>query len=207
MALSVPATRGIRAGSRATAGRPSRASSLRVQALFGFGGKSGEKSEKELDKEEQFRIQQELLEKRRTGSMIRDANERRRKVSETLASRKAERTAEREALGRGEMPESLAKWKPYKKKEDAEGYGGGIIVPLNPLGMRMYDEGERFDLRSPYSDDGWVDPEETDAFASIKNIGKKLLNFSGRKEEEPRKPIIWASQWEKTQAAKKQNKK
>jgi len=132
---------------------------------------------------------------------------------------------------------------PYKKKEDAEGYGGGIIVPLNPLGMRMYDEGERFDLRSPYSgessswgvgagvgaavarpaaggwgaggcrcafgrgggacgvqhrgrqlnapnpqtksqpDDGWVDPEETDAFASIKNIGKKLLNFSGRKEE------------------------
>jgi len=33
------------------------------------------------------------------------------KPQETLASRKAERTAEREALGRGEMPESLAKWK------------------------------------------------------------------------------------------------
>jgi len=30
---------------------------------------------------------------------------------------------------------------------------------------RKYDEGERFDLRSPYADDGWVDPEETDAFA------------------------------------------
>jgi hypothetical protein len=26
-------------------------------------------------------------------------------------------------------------------------------------GRADYDEGERFDLRSPYSDDGWVDPE------------------------------------------------
>ncbi len=115
-------------------------------------------------------------------------------------------------------------------------------VPLNPLGMRMFDEGERFDLRSPYSggclygmaqtsrliggavpsqtlrrsahlrtipstvyspsnpiqspsnasptpsnliqsDMGWVDPDETDAFAGIKNIGKKLLNFGGWKRE------------------------
>lgn len=36
---------------------------------------------------------------------------------------------------------------------------------------------------SPYSDDGWVDPDETDAWAGLKNIGKKLLNFGGRKEE------------------------
>ncbi|KIY96872.1 hypothetical protein MNEG_11088 [Monoraphidium neglectum] len=116
----------------------------------------------------------ELLEKRRTGQAIKEAGERRRKVSETMASRKAARREEREALGRGEMPESLANWKPYKKSEDAEGTGG-IIIPLNPLGLRMYDEGERFDLRSPYSDDGWVDPDETDAFAGIKNIGKKLV--------------------------------
>jgi hypothetical protein len=34
----------------------------------------------------------------------------------------------------------------YKKQEDADGTGG-IVVPLNPLGMRMFDEGERFDLR------------------------------------------------------------
>lgn len=32
----------------------------------------------------------------------------------------------------------------------------GIVIPLLPFGMRKYDEGERFDLRSPYSDDGWV---------------------------------------------------
>jgi hypothetical protein len=29
-------------------------------------------------------------------------------------------------------------------------------VPLLPFGLRKYDEGERFDLRSPYADDGWV---------------------------------------------------
>ncbi|KAI8474211.1 MAG: hypothetical protein J3K34DRAFT_408472 [Monoraphidium minutum] len=188
---------------RASSGRPAAAAAgrrpARVQALFGFG--KGEKSEKDLEKEEQYRIQQELLDKRRSGSMIKAADERRRKVSETLRDKKQARADERAALARGEMPESLAKWMPYKK-EDESGLGG-IVVPLNPLGMRMYDEGERFDLRSPYSDDGWVDPDETDAFAGIKNIGKKLLNFRGPQKQEERKPIIWASQWEKTQAAKR----
>ncbi len=51
-----------------------------------------------------------------------------------------------------------------QKKEDAEA-SSGIVVPLLPFGIRQYDEGERFDLRSPYADDGWVDPEETDMFA------------------------------------------
>lgn len=186
--------RAARPQSAAAGRRPA----VKVQALFGFGGDKNK--EKDADKEEQFRMQQELLERRRTGADIKAAGERRKKVSDTLASRKAERLAEREALGRGEMPESLAKWKPYKKEEDAKGTGG-IIVPLNPLGMRMYDEGERFDLRSPYSDDGWVDPDETDAFASIKNFWKKTW-FKAMDKEDPnnRKPIIWASQWEKEKA-------
>lgn len=32
----------------------------------------------------------------------------------------------------------------------------GLVVPLLPFGMPKYDAGERFDLRSPYADDGWV---------------------------------------------------
>ncbi len=48
----------------------------------------------------------------------------------------------------------------YDKKED-ESALSGIVVPLLPFGMPRYDAGERFDLRSPYADDGWVDPEET----------------------------------------------
>ena len=69
---------------------------------------------------------------------------------------------------------------PYQSKDDEEGTSG-IIVPLLPFGLRKYDDGERFDLRSPYSDDGWVDPEETDMWGSFRNIGQKLLNFGGVK--------------------------
>jgi hypothetical protein len=32
----------------------------------------------------------------------------------------------------------------------------GLVVPLLPFGMPKFDAGERFDLRSPYADDGWV---------------------------------------------------
>ena len=71
----------------------------------------GDDGGKKAEKEEQYRMQQELLEARRTGSAIRDASKRRQKVSETLAERKAVRRNEREALGRGEMPDTLKSWK------------------------------------------------------------------------------------------------
>lgn len=70
----------------------------------------------------------------------------------------------------------------YKTKVDSEARSG-IVVPLLPFGRREYDEGERFDLRSPYADDGWVDPEEVDAWAGFKKIGEKLLNFGGQKKQ------------------------
>ena len=56
----------------------------------------------------------------------------------------------------GIIPESLKDWKNYKKKEDAKGFTEGIVVPLLPFGLKEFDEGERFDLRSPYADMGWV---------------------------------------------------
>ena len=56
-------------------------------------------------------MQQELLEARRSGSAIRNASARRQKVADTLAERKAVRRNEREALARGEMPETLKSWK------------------------------------------------------------------------------------------------
>ncbi len=46
-------------------------------------------------------------------------------LQETLATRKAERLAEREALGRGEMPDSLAKWKVGGRGWGWEVGGGG----------------------------------------------------------------------------------
>ncbi|GIL54545.1 hypothetical protein Vafri_10293 [Volvox africanus] len=177
---------------------PSRASRgsrcvLRTQALFGF-GKS--KNEVDSEKDEQWRLQQELIQKRKSGQLIKEANERRKKVSEELASRKDLRRREKEALARGEMPDTLRGWKPYDKEID-EKANSGIVVPLLPFGIKKYDDGERFDLRSPYSDAGWVDPEEQDAWAGLKKIGTKILNFSGKSEPTELKPIMWATPFTK----------
>lgn len=35
----------------------------------------------------------------------------------------------------------------------------GIIIPVAPFGMPEYDGGERFDLRLPHVDNGWVDED------------------------------------------------
>ncbi|EFJ47564.1 hypothetical protein VOLCADRAFT_120951 [Volvox carteri f. nagariensis] len=175
--------------------RVSRASRLtvRTRALFGF-GKS--KNDVDSEKEEQWRLQQELIQKRKTGQLIKEANERRKKVAEELASRKELRRREKDALARGEMPDTLKSWKPYDKEID-EKANSGIVVPLLPFGIKKYDEGERFDLRSPYSDAGWVDPEEQDAWAGLKKIGTKILNFSGKSEPTELKPIMWATPFTK----------
>lgn len=45
------------------------------------------------------------------------------------------------------------------------------IIPLIPIGLPEYDGGERFDLRLPYVDNGWVD-EEAD-------MGKQIGRFFG----------------------------
>lgn len=53
----------------------------------------------------------------------------------------------------------------------------GIIVPITPFGIPEY-ETERFDLRLPYVDNGWVD-EDAD-------FGKQFARFFGfgKKKEE-----------------------
>jgi hypothetical protein len=176
----------------------SRHLSVRTCALFGWGKKS-ENSEKNADKDEQFRIQQELLAARRSGSLIKEANDRRRKVQETVAERKAARQQEKDSLAKGIIPDSLKDWKNYKTRDAEEGTSG-IVIPLLPFGKKEYDEGERFDLRSPYADEGWVDPEETDMWSGLKKIGKKILNFSGNNDEyreQYGKPILWAKDYEK----------
>lgn len=183
-------------------GRPSRSVlSNRPAALFGWGGGASaeDKADKAAAKEEEFRYQQELLEKRRSGVLIREANDRRRKVAEELASRKQLRQSEKDALARGEMPDTLQGWKPYDAAtaRKADGKEGGIIVPLLPFGIGKYDEGERFDLRSPYSDAGWVDPDEQDMWAGLKKIGTKILNFSGKSQDEYLKPVVWATPYTK----------
>eukprot|EP00798_Chlamydomonas_sp_ICE-L_P027429 gene27429-4729_t len=159
----------------------------------------GEKDEGvEWDKEEQWRIQKELKEKRKTGELIQTAKDRRLKVKETVAEKKAVRQNERDQLAVGIMPETLKNWKNYKKKIDEEGTQG-LIIPVLPFGLKEFDEGERFDLRSPYSDDGWIEEDELDMWQGFKKFKLKFLNFGGREAVEAEnkkymgKPIQWAS--------------
>ena len=55
------------------------------------------------------------------------------------------------------------------KKEDSK-LGLNVVIPLNPIGIPKYDNGERFDLRLPYAERGYEDPE-----ADV--IGNKLVYF------------------------------
>ncbi len=93
-----------------------------------------------------LRLQQELREARKSGSYIVEANQRRKKVAETLAERQALRKSEKDSLAKGIIPETLKDWRNYKNKSDEDGVEG-LIIPLLPFGKKEYDEGERFDLR------------------------------------------------------------
>ena len=55
-----------------------------------------------------------------------------------------------------------------------------IPFPVNPIGMPEYDNGERFDLRLPYVDNGWVD-EDADVMGKL---GRWLTGKGGKEEEE-----------------------
>ena len=53
-------------------------------------------------------------------------------------------------------------------------------LPQNPIGMENMDNGERFDLRLPYSERGYEDPD-----ADLGNmIGKFMNNLFGKKNDE-----------------------
>jgi hypothetical protein len=51
---------------------------VQTKALFGFGGGKSEKSEKEIEKEEQWKAQQEVLNRRRSDSWQGEVRERER---------------------------------------------------------------------------------------------------------------------------------
>lgn len=52
----------------------------------------------------------------------------------------------------------------------------GIIIPIAPFGMPEYDGGERFDLRLPHVDNGWVDEDAA--------FGKTMARIFGRQKKE-----------------------
>jgi hypothetical protein len=78
--------------------------------------------------------------------------------------------------------ERRARVKAEKEAAEAERGPARFIIPLpvNPIGMPEYDNGERFDLRLPYVDNGWVDEDEE----PFGKLARFLTGKGGKKEEE-----------------------
>jgi hypothetical protein len=144
-----------------------RQGSVHTQALFGFFG--GKDNEKEREKEEQYRAQQEVLARRKSNSWQKDVKDRRAKASRYMRDPEYKKQCDEENR------------KKFLAKKEAEGPEPkfGIIIPIIPVGIPEYDGGERFDLRLPYVDNGWVD-EDADPMRQFKRfIG---LEKKGKKE-------------------------
>jgi len=131
------------------------------KALFGWGEKTGQKSAKELEREEEYRRQQEVLARRKNNSWQKEVKDRRARVTRYMKDPDFKKVIDEE--NRKKFLEKKAAEAPEPKF--------GIIIPLIPIGMPEYDGGERFDLRLPYVDNGWVDDEA--------DFGKQIGRFFG----------------------------
>lgn len=148
--------------------------SIGTQSLFGF-GKKKEKTWREIEREEQIKVQQEVLARRKSGAWQQEVRERRAKASRYLNDPEYKKKCD---------ADNRAKFKAQREQEKLDNPEPkfGIIIPLAPFGMPEYDGGERFDLRLPYVDNGWVD-EDADFF---KNVGK-LFGGGKKKNDEQEK--------------------
>eukprot|EP00891_Asterochloris_glomerata_P003594 jgi/Astpho2/3594/Aster-x1158 len=124
----------------------------------------GTKEERAAEREEQFELQKELLKKRRDGSWQQKVKDRR-----ALASKYIRDPAYKKQVD-DERREQKKRDKLARGEEERSGFR--FIVPIAPFGLPEYDEGERFDLRGGYVDNGWVDEDEVP-------LGEKLSSFFG----------------------------
>lgn len=121
-----------------------------------------------------YEQQQEILRRRRKGGNLEsEVSKRRAKVSGFMKG----------TLAKEEMDAIKAKNKAKADdlaKEAFKGQKGWISLPGMAIGMPEFDGGERFDLRAPYADEGWVDENDT---------GGGFLGglFGGKKKEEEKK--------------------
>jgi len=125
-----------------------------------------EDPEQKARKEEEFKRQQEVLQRRRSGSWKKDVDQRRAVVKRYNSDADFKKKVDEEKRAR------------EPKEEDAP--LGRIIVPLAPFNIPKYDLGERFDLKGPYVDQGWVD-EDADFMKSLRNLFRRK---GGKKERE-----------------------
>tara|TARA_B110000977_G_scaffold103030_1_gene134570 strand:+ start:33405 stop:33980 length:576 start_codon:yes stop_codon:yes gene_type:complete len=119
-----------------------------------------------------FEAQQEILRNRRKGGNLEtEVSKRRAKVSGFM----------KKTLPKEEMDAIKQKNKDKANelsKEAFKGKKGFLSLPMASFGMPEFDGGERFDLRAPYADEGWVDPDD-DGISNPFTLGGL---FGGKKD-------------------------
>lgn len=142
----------------------------------------------EAERDEQFRLQQEMLARRRNpkakAAEEEKVNKRREQaqagVMETMWAKKTPANVD-----------PLIEWKKAKDQGKLRDLGYeetannpdlrvSLPIPLSPIDLPAYDNGLRFDLRLPYAETGYED-ESADVLG---NMGKALGNLFGKKEKE-----------------------
>ncbi|CEM34457.1 unnamed protein product [Vitrella brassicaformis CCMP3155] len=153
----------------------------RTALFFFWNNKDEDEMEEKLDpvKAERFKKQQEILQRRRNPEKLKeyysDLADRRAKASKLEILKKqawAERPGETAAQRKQRIE---ATWESFREQgligkpgtstyEEPE---RSIPLPVAPFGLEKYDQGERFDLRSPWVESGWVNPNRKSWWAGL----------------------------------------
>lgn len=154
---------------RTPAPGPRRVSSLKATTAGWF-----DNNKDVAGRDTQWEAQQEILRNRRKGGNLEtEVNKRRATVSGFM----------KKTLPKEEMDAINQKNKDKANelsKEAFKGKKGFLSLPMASFGMPEFDGGERFDLRAPYADEGWVDPDD-DGIINPFTLGGL---FGGKKDKE-----------------------
>jgi len=173
-AWSLPAaTRSFQPGLIASGPQTSQHPSVKANGWF----KSPFASDSDEAREASFQAQQEMLKMRRSKEGTKAYMDKVNKKRQDLAER-----ARAKRIWSKDGKDNLRQWREIQKdKRYDQGFsdyadepkGFSIPLPVAPWGIPKYDNGERFDLRLPYVDQGWVeDPLETEEAAKKEKKNK-----------------------------------
>mmetsp|Transcript_39263 Transcript_39263/g.51767 ORF Transcript_39263/g.51767 Transcript_39263/m.51767 type:complete len:228 (-) Transcript_39263:277-960(-) len=137
------------------------------------------KSISDDEKERQFQEQQAILARRK------DPKKKKQYFEDMEKRRKNLDKDAKERILKDDGKDPLIQWKAKRKAgiikdfEYDESPEGSLPLPASPIQVPRFDNGERFDLRLPYVDRGYEDPDA--------DVMGKLASFfgGGKKEKKP----------------------
>ena len=151
---------------------------------------------KKEDLDEQWRIQQEILARRKnpTAKAAREARvdarreEASRAVSKSFWNKRVK--AEEDPLEQWKQARDAGEVKdfgyPDEPPTESSIFGINIPIPQSPIDVPKYDNGERFDLRLPYAERGYED-EDADVMRKIGSAFNYLFGGGGKKKDKKKK--------------------